>query len=360
MQSEKQNDELGGLTPLHGHYTKMNDRLEKIKVFDNFSSRAKAIFRYHQRKNSKHSRLIGMYGFYICPGGRNGGIDKKLVDIFYGNRPIDSVTTINENFQQGKRLETAQGAALAYIRKDDGHVVCNLYPAYSENQRQAEQFIILDFIKDPEKLMKRSKCHWRMLLAYMETTCIDGNPNVLDKILVFYLKNFKRMLVGTVLKQRAVTVALKQTLKYVSTVGLSGFLILVFSYFKDSITTKQEKLKLQAVTHSISSHFNGLSNEVYQLRSACELIDSAFEKHNNSISEIHESLIIVEQESSNTVANVQKILSAVQADSLSRLMDINILDLNLTAAISSGTNTPTTLKIQANNKEIVNPAMDIH
>ena len=130
-------------------------RAERIKAFDDFRENAKEIFNSYAGADGSNERLNALFSLCICPGGRDGGLNKKLVEVFYGNRPIDSVVAINQNFQTITKLETAHGATLAYFRTDDGHVICNLYPSKSESQRPIEEAILLDYVADPRLLKQK-------------------------------------------------------------------------------------------------------------------------------------------------------------------------------------------------------------
>ena len=222
-----------------------NPRIDRIKSFDEFRENAKESFGAYAKSDSSNERLDKLFSLCICPGGRDGGLNKKIVEVFYGNRPIDSVEEVGENWQTITRLETAHGATLSYFRTDDGHVICNLYPAKSENQRPLEEVILLDYLSDPRLLKDRSKLHWKMFVAYMESTCIDGAPNILQRLRVFYLRNFKRYVQDKIVKSRKAVDLIKELSKYVLTVGLSGFIILFVTIIKDGLDSKAQDTEVQ-------------------------------------------------------------------------------------------------------------------
>lgn len=229
----------------------MNPRNERIKDFDHFRDNAKNIFEAFAQKDRSNERLHNLFSLCICPGGRDGGRNEKVVEVFYGNRPIGKTTQVDSNFQTITRLETAHGATLAYFRTDDGHVICNLYPAKSENQKPFEEVILLDYIKSPSTLSKKAKSHWNMFISHMEDTCIDGEPSLIQKLQVFYLKNFKQCVVNKTLQDKRTTKLFKEISKYVLTIGLSGFLILVFTLFKEDIDDRKIQSKYDELTATI-------------------------------------------------------------------------------------------------------------
>lgn len=136
----------------------MSDRKSRYIAFEKFHQASKDLFEAHANA-TKDKRLADLYSFYVKPGGRYGGFDKKIVEIFYGSRPIGSITKIVDGFKPIRTLEKAYGATLQYQRTDDGQVLCILIPASSENFHHPEDFIILDVISNPIELAKISKWH---------------------------------------------------------------------------------------------------------------------------------------------------------------------------------------------------------
>lgn len=225
----------------------MNERLKRIQDFEDFKSHAKDFFIELSKSDQSNQRLASLFSLCICPGGRDGGTNEKEIEVFYGNRPIGMRTVLGPNFETKKKMEIAHGATLSYFRTDDGHVICNLYPAKSENQNPIEEIILLDYITSPSKLKKKAKLHWKLFIACMESTCIDGSPSWTQRILFSYIKNFKQSVIGNVLQDKKAIVFGKDLLKYVLTIGLSGFLILVFTTIKERVNSK----KNEAITEHI-------------------------------------------------------------------------------------------------------------
>lgn len=217
----------------------MTDRASRYKNFDRFREASEELFEAYSKASERSVRLANLYSFYVSPGGRFGGMNKKIVDVFYGNRPFDSITELGANFQKIEKFETAHGATLSYQRTDDGQVLCTLSPAASENFHYPEDMIILEKVKNPAELERKSKWHWRMFQAYMESTCLDGRPTIFQNLLAFYLRNFKECVVNETLQKRKVTVFFREIAKYTATVGLSGFIILIVTWSKDSIESNQ-------------------------------------------------------------------------------------------------------------------------
>ena len=233
----------------------MTDRATRYKKFNEFYEGSKDLFKAYSKASESSVRLDNLYSFYVSPGGRLGGLNKKIIEVFYGNRPFDSTTTMGRNFQKIEKFEVARGATLSYQRTDDGQVLCTLSPAASENFHHPEDFILLNKVKNPADLERKSKWHWKMFQAYMESTCLDGRPGVFQKILVFYLRNFKEYVENKTLHKRRSTVFLREMAKYTATVGLSGFIILIVTWSKDSIESSQAAERHQELLN-VYSHID--------------------------------------------------------------------------------------------------------
>ena len=231
----------------------MTDRTSRYQNFDKFREASRDLFEAYSKASKRSVRLDNLYSFYVSPGGRFGGMNKKVVDVFYGNRPFDSITELGADFQKIEKFETAHGATLSYQRTDDGQVLCTLSPAASENFHYPEDMILLDKVKNPSELERKSKWHWKMFQAYMESTCLDGRPSIFQNLLAFYLRNFKECVVNKTLQKRKATVFFREIAKYTATVGLSGFIILIVTWSKDSIESNRATERHRELLNAYSS-----------------------------------------------------------------------------------------------------------
>lgn len=252
-------------------------RNHRISAFDRFRESSKELFASLSNSDPNAKHLDDLYSLCICPGGRNGGLSKTIVEVFYGNRPIDSEVKIDENARLTEKLVVAHGATLGYLRNDNGQVICNLYPAASENQRPIEDAILLDFVRDPHTLQHRARRHWRYFVAYMEATSLDGDPSVVQRARVFYLRYFKQHIIDAKVHDSRAVVVARDVSKWVLTVGLSGFLIFIASsaismrQAEEELTYRMEATQASAATaqslSDISNQLTEISGKLDEFRS---------------------------------------------------------------------------------------------
>lgn len=213
--------------------------------------REKRYFKISLPKDSRHKSLERIYPFYVLPGGRAGGVDKRVFEVFYGQRPFEKVTEL----VQGKgplpkiheRLLTERGATLLYERSDDGMVLCTLYPAASENYRPREDAIILAIIRDTHVLTGAPiiERHWRVFMSYMQCTCLEGDPTIGDRLRVWWLLSTRRLIVDNKTEIAKVWTVCSHILMFSVSVGLSGFLLAIVQWWFTVSGDNREKLPTQ-------------------------------------------------------------------------------------------------------------------
>ena len=142
---------------------------------------------------------------------------------------------------------------MRYQRTDAGKVLCTSHPATTKTLSidlvPREDLIVLDVISDPRSLLSKSlqRSHWRAFISYMECTNVDGDPNVVDKIRVSYLRLAKTLGVDQRLQDKRIWVASRAIVKFALTVGLSGFLLTLVDHFGPS-REAQETAQKQRTT----------------------------------------------------------------------------------------------------------------
>ena len=211
-------------------------RVERYQEFQIFIRLAEGWFPSIAQADDRHEFLAKTYGFYVSPGGRLGGVDKRVLDVYYGNRPVDYVCELREQSERNeefsmpvpcKRFLTERGASLRYQRADDGSVVCFLEPARSEGWRRRESGIILAVIREPRVLTGRPilEKHWRTLISYFQCSSLDGRPTILDRLRTWWVLFTRPVLVDGRVASRRVLLVGGEILKWALTIGLSGALL---------------------------------------------------------------------------------------------------------------------------------------
>lgn len=205
--------------------------------FDLFVRESKTIFHNIAEQDSRHKSLERFYAFYVLPGGRCGGHDKRVFEVFYGNSPFERVIELTQ--ESGKfpklrpKLLNAHGATLLYERGDDGIVLCTLYPAGTENYRRREDAIILDIIRGTHILTGAPilERHWRYFMSYMQYTSLDGETTIGDRLRIWWLLSTRRVIIGDKAEVTKVWTVAARLLTFSDTVGLSGFLLLIVQWW---------------------------------------------------------------------------------------------------------------------------------
>jgi hypothetical protein len=125
------------------------NRQDRNKDFDTFYDESKDVFRSLQQSDRRTEKFEREHMLCVCPGSRNGGTDKRVVEVFWGSKVFETET-------QGRHWKslTEQGSTLFFYRNDTGHVTISLYPAYTDFRRPIEDSITLYSWLDPLKLKK--------------------------------------------------------------------------------------------------------------------------------------------------------------------------------------------------------------
>lgn len=187
-----------------------------------------------------------------------GGVDKRIVEVFFGNRAIDHVETFESQEGAFPRRQSQhlseRGACLRYERTDTGTVICTLFPAETKASRQKEDSILLEWVANPRSLHSKRKIgtHWRSLISYMQCTGIDGEPTTIDKLRIGYLRFTRRLIVDGRAETTHVVAALKSAFHYALTIGLSGFLLTLINVFGGSKEVEKQQAELASLTRNLS------------------------------------------------------------------------------------------------------------
>ena len=61
------------------------NRQDRNKDFDTFYDESKDVFRSLQQSDRRTEKFEGEHMLCVCPGSRNGGKDKRVVEAFWGS-----------------------------------------------------------------------------------------------------------------------------------------------------------------------------------------------------------------------------------------------------------------------------------
>ena len=208
------------------------DRVERIKRFAEFQENGRIIFQQFSDEDKKYSHFKVTHMLNICPKGRCGGINDSLFEVFYGSSIIGVEKKIDVNFREADQFNTETGATLSFQLTDTGYVMIWIYPPHTDKMRPIEDAICYEEHLHPAKLTPTflKKC-WNAFNIYMENYSVDGNPSFVEKVRLWRLKFFKHLIINNIYQDRKITTSFKQIAHYVLTVGLSGFLIWLFTIY---------------------------------------------------------------------------------------------------------------------------------
>lgn len=212
-------------------------RKDRIDSFEEFYNTAKETFNSFQKNDQKAQEFENLYMLCVCPGSRNGGSNNRIVEVFWGSRAYETIA-------KGKLWTSLAeyGATLHFERSDTGHVTVFLNPAGTKNLKQIESSIILKHWFDPIRLKdhKFLKGLWNDFMAYMECTSLDSKPSFSQRLRILWLRFFRHLVIDSKWMPKKSSLFIKDVLKWVFTVGLSGAIILVITLWTKPSTTQSE------------------------------------------------------------------------------------------------------------------------
>lgn len=203
-------------------------RIERVKLFEEFNSKIiKDVFEKFKSQDSSHKKFDDLYMLCICPKGRNGGINNRIAEVFYGSRPYDRTRSIKADFTDSTKTLYESGTTMAFHLNDHGYVAIMLHPSATEYTKSFESTIFVEDYIHPKKLMDESflERQWKFLNSYMECTSIEGNPTWKDRLRTSYLRNFKNFVQDEKYTSSKISNYVKNLFDWVFKVGLSGLII---------------------------------------------------------------------------------------------------------------------------------------
>lgn len=128
-------------------------RTDKYDDFQKFLKESNGLFKELMMGDEDCVYFDRQYSLCIVPGGWNGGIDKRILEVFYGSRSYDSYDSrpaieqdkaITDKPPKQMGFHVENGARLVYARTAKGNVNCTLMPATADGEKGPEAAIQLD------------------------------------------------------------------------------------------------------------------------------------------------------------------------------------------------------------------------
>lgn len=206
--------------------SKHEEKLDEIKkqedAFREFYNKAKEIFNGLQEADPSSKVFKDRCILQVCPGGRAGGDNPDVVDVYWGVQPVKRIDKRN-----GFELLTEDGVTMLFNLLPDGHVSITLYPAKTKVMRPIEDCILLHRFCKATWLLKEhnQKALWRDFMAYTECTSLIGTPSIWQRLRMFWVKFSRPVCVDGVQQPVRGLQHLRKVVTFALTVGLSGFLL---------------------------------------------------------------------------------------------------------------------------------------
>jgi len=214
--------------------------IEKRQAYETFLKKSKGIFRKFHGSGPENLKLRNIYAFCIAPGSASGGIDTRILEVFYGSRPANSYPVI-QGFRVNRKIVIEYGARLQYFQLDDGNVMVSIIPARTDNMGPIEDEIIIDYIGNVKKISNYHyvRKHWEYFIAYMNQTCLAGRKTIKSRIMGLILHTCKENVIAKKINQRKIVVAAKRIFQFALSIGLSGFLLFFIANYNSSSDAKK-------------------------------------------------------------------------------------------------------------------------
>lgn len=222
----------------------IEQRKKREETFGEFSSTVTKVFKKFEKEDKVHKRFSDNCMLSICPGGRTGGLNKRMVEIFYGFRTL-RVDKRAKGFDVETQRVDETGVTLQFQMNDHGYVAVMLYPATTTYTKPIETVIFVENYLDPQKLLDEVYLRklWGYFTSYMEYTSVDGYPTRIERYRCYYLRHFKNLVVDGKYLPTKFSVYLKSLGNYILTVGLSGFIIFLFTILPQNCSDKSNEIE---------------------------------------------------------------------------------------------------------------------
>lgn len=231
--------------------SQLTTRKQRTEAFSTFSDQSNALFNSYWATISDEKDLKQLNDLVICPKGAMGGLNDNLIEVFFGMKYHSWYKHVGDNFNVTDKANVIYGARLEYRLTDNGNVYVILTPSKTDNFKPLEDGIILDIVKEPNKLINKASRHWAYLISYMKVTDVDGQPNIVDSIVVAYLRSTRRYFESGKSQTRKIQNWLSFVAKWVVSVGLSGLIIFLIIVYMNEKKEDKDLKKLINITEQL-------------------------------------------------------------------------------------------------------------
>lgn len=234
-------------------------RHQRNEDFEKFLGSAEERFNALKDSDDRAKYFESIYSFHSVSGGRIGGMDKRIFEVFFGKRPYDS---IHRDLKLKHLVE--EGSTLMIQVNDIGKVYVSIFPAKTEFRSLQESSITLHKSIEPSQLLSDRfiKKIWNNFISYTEYSSLDGDPSFWDKLRVRYLWYVKNIVIDTKEQETRLSKMIVRFFELIVTIGFSGFLIFIISLI---INTNQESKLIEKLEH-INKSVIELSKTIDQIR----------------------------------------------------------------------------------------------
>jgi hypothetical protein len=244
---------------------------ERRSYFDQFRRSANQTFLEFANGNQKLEKYLYRHALHVDPP---IGTDENTGIIVQVNFPMSSIFGYGSRQSYTRIFE--EGASLNYFLNDDGYASVLIHPCETNNIKRKEKLIMLEKKLCPSKLCKQRilKSHFRKLCLYVENTSVFGNPSVAEELSHWITRFTRPIVIDNLYQSRKIWTESYSIIKFVASVGLSGFLI--FGIQKCTETNEVEKAAIM-------------------LREGSNQIENKIERSNQLQEKITEELILIHQ-----------------------------------------------------------------
>lgn len=178
-------------------------RARRDQNYDLFKKVAQSLFReppfdpMHHRMKSAHGYAVVVGGDAGDKTGTDASTDGRTVEIAYGARALTCFETLkDERLRAEWAGATEQGAAMLYVQGDDGVVNLFFHPCRVTGVKGEEDGLHYGRFVDVPAMTGRGllEKHWRDFRAYAESTRLEGEPTLQQRLRVAWLR-FSRPLI---------------------------------------------------------------------------------------------------------------------------------------------------------------------